>query len=91
MAGADTVLRLVFGTMSIITVAFVAAVGYTVMDPIFAQRNTELMTGLGWGTPHETVMLFAGLAFIGISMVVILWWLVAPVRQDVRQQAGPPL
>lgn len=91
MAGADTILRLIGGTLALFVIAFVVGVAYTLMDPIYNNViDPQLMQDLGWGAPQDTIMLFAGLAFIGMSIVVILWWLVAPARRDVRQEAGPP-
>lgn len=86
MAGVDTVLRLIGATMALVVIPFVAAVGYAIMDPIYNNVITpSLFTGLGWGAPQKVIMLFAGLAFIGLTGVVIVWWIVSPAREDVRQ------
>jgi len=87
MAGADTIIRIVVGTLAIVVFAFVTAVGFNLMDPIF--QATGPPPGLGWGD-GSNIMLFAGLGLIGMGLVVIIWMWVAPVRQDVRQdQRGP--
>lgn len=92
MAGADTILRIIGAILSLFIIAFVTAVGFALMDPIFVNViDPELMQSLGWGTPQNTVMMFAGLGFIGLSLTVIIWLKVAPVRDDVRQDTGPPL
>lgn len=91
MAGVDLILRLVGGTLALLVIAFVAAVGVSLYEPIHSNViDPELMNSLGWGTPQDTVILFAGLAFAGLSLTVIIWWLVAPAREDVRQEFGGP-
>lgn len=91
MAGVDTVIRVVAGTLALFVIAFVTGVGFMLLDPIYANViDPDLMESLGWGSPQNVVMLFAALAFIGLSMVVIIWWIASPARQDVRQTQGPP-
>lgn len=93
MAGVDTILRLVGGTIALLFILFVVAVWTTLWDPIYNNViDPQLMSDLGWGTPQDVVGLFAALAFIGLSMTVIVWWMVAPAREDVRQDVrrGPP-
>lgn len=91
MVGADTIIRLIGSTLALFVLVFVAGVGYMLADPIYNDViDPQEMTDLGWGAPQDVVMLFMGLAMIGIVIVIILWWIVAPARQDVRQEAGPP-
>lgn len=93
MAGVDTVLRLMGGSLAILVIIVVGFFGVKVIDPIFANLTFGDMPSQ-WGAPEEVVYLFVTLAFIGLIGVVIIWWLVAPVRDDTRQdirQGGPPL
>lgn len=86
MAGADTIVRLIASTLFLIVLVFVVGVGFTLADPIFNNvLDQTLMTDLGWGQPGLVVMLFMGMALIGLGLVVIIWWVVGPARDDVRQ------
>lgn len=91
MAAANTILRLIGATLSLIVIPFVAAVGYALFDPVYNNViDPKEMEALGWGAPQDTIMLFAALAFIGLSMTVIIWWMVGRIRSDVRQETAPP-
>lgn len=91
MVGADTIIRLIATVVFALVLLFVVAVGYSLMDPIYNNVIDEsMMTGLGWGSPQDTIMLFAGLGLIGMGLVVVLWWIVSPIRDDVRQEQRRP-
>jgi len=94
MRGVGTIARVIGGTITLVVIAWVMSVGYSLIEPIYTNTiNPSLMTSLGWGAPQDVVMLFVALASAGLSIVVIIWWLVAPIREDVRQQqrfGGPP-
>lgn len=92
MAGADTIIKLIGATVFLVVLLFVVAVGFTLADPIYNQvLDATLLSDLGWGNPGMVVMLFMGLSLIGLGIVVILWFIVSPIRDDVRQdQRRPP-
>lgn len=84
MAGVDTILRLIGASVAFVAVIIIGAVGWQVIDPLYNNL------GLGdlpsqWGAPQETVMFMAGLASIGLLIVIAVWWIVSPIRDDVRQ------
>lgn len=91
MAGIDTVLRLIGGTLAIVCIIVIAFFGVKVIDPVFNNLTFNDMPAV-WGSPQNVVYLFMTLAAIGLIAVVAIWWLVAPVRDDVRQeiQRGGP-
>lgn len=89
MAGADTVLRVIMGTISIVVIIVVGAVGYALLDPLYSALGFGDLPA-GWGAPQDVVMLFFGLATIGLIIVVIVWWVASSAREDVRQSQGPP-
>lgn len=92
MAGADTIIKLIGATVFLVVLLFVVGVGYTLADPIYNQvLDATLLSDLGWGNPGMVVMLFMGLSLIGLGIVVIIWFIVSPIRDDVRQdQRQPP-
>lgn len=91
MVGVSSVLRLIGATLALIIIAWVASVGFALFDAIYNDViDPQKMKDLGWGAPQDTVMLFAALAFAGLTIVIVIWYLVAPVRDDVRQEIGGP-
>lgn len=90
MSGADTVLRVIGAILAIVVILFVSAVGLALTEPIYQNTiDVALMESLGWGAPQDTLMMFFGLGFIGLSLVVIIWLIASPIRDDVRQSRRP--
>jgi len=87
MAGVNTVLRVIGGTMSLIVITFVAVVGVTLYEPIAVQVG-DTPAGLGW--PDVNILFFMALGLIGLVLVVFVWMWVAPIRNDVRQERRRP-
>lgn len=91
MAGADTIFKLVGGTLTLVILIFVVGVGFTLVDPIYNQvLDLPLLSSLGWGDPGSIALLFMGLSLIGLGLVVIVWWIASPIRDDVRQDTRQP-
>ena len=91
MVGASSVLKLFATTLFLVILAFVTAVGYSLIDPIYANTvDASLMTKLGWGAPQGTVITFMGISLAGLGLVVVLWWIFSPIREDTRQSQRPP-
>lgn len=89
MAGVDTILRLLLGTMTLIALLFIGAVGVSIIGPIF-NAVPAAPASLGWPGVKGTVFRFFTLGMVGLMLVVIIWWWFSPVKQDVRQnQQGP--
>lgn len=92
MVGADSAVKLIASTVFLMLLVFVVGVGFTLVDPIYnTVVDTSQLSALGWGDPGLTLLLFMGIGLIGLGLVVILWWLVGWIRDDVRQDLqGPP-
>lgn len=85
----NLILRVVFVGLGLTIVAFTTAVGYALFDPIHSNLTFGDLPA-GWGGGPDVVMLFAGLAFIGLSIVLIVWLIVGSIRDDVRQETTRP-
>lgn len=91
MAGADGVIRVIGATLAMFVIIFVAAVGFTLVDPIHnAIIDQSQMDSLGWGTPQTLTIRFMGLGLVGLLAVIIIWLWVSPIREDVRQEERRP-
>lgn len=91
MVGADSVVKLIAATVFMLVLLFIVGVGFTLAEPIFNQvLDQSLMGSLGWGDPGTVALLFMGLGLVGLGLVVILWWIVGWVRDDVRQDRRVP-
>lgn len=91
MAGADTIIKLIATVLFVFVLVFVAAVGTQLMDPVYTNVvDSQEMTDLGWGAPQDVVYLFMTISMIALGIVVILWWVASPIRDDVRQEETRP-
>jgi len=91
MVGADSIIKVVAAPIAVFAIIVVTGIGFQLMDPIYnTVFDHSLMAELGWGSPQDTVMRFAGLGFIGLILVVILWLVSSPIRKDQRQDQRPP-
>lgn len=84
MAGADTILRVIAVGIFLMVLAFVTAVGFALVDPIFTNIGGP-PSSLGWGPLGENVIFWMSVSLIGLGVVVIIWMWVSPIRDDVRQ------
>lgn len=85
MSAARFTLRIIVFLVTLLTIGVIFVFGFQLIDP-FYNAFGEPPSGLGWGTPASTTVLFAGLGMLGLMLVLIIWFVVAPVRQDRRQQ-----
>lgn len=87
MAGVNTILRIIGSGLSLFVIIFVSVVGVTLYEPI-NQSLGSTPASLGW--PDVNFIFFMALGLIGLVIVVIIWLIFAPIRNDVRQDRGPP-
>lgn len=87
MAGVNTILRIVAAPLTILILVFVGWVGVKLFDPI-SQNVGGPPASLGWPS-NEHFYFFMALAMISLVLVVFVWLWAAPIREDVRQEAGP--
>lgn len=88
MSAASLILRIVFATVIVITLGVTAVFGFTVIEPFYGAFG-EPPSSLGWGTPATGVLAGGAAAFLGLFLVVIIWFIYAPIRRDQRQQYRP--
>lgn len=89
MAGANTLFRIVATLVVLAAIAIITPVMYLILDALFLNMDFSAAKEMGWDN-RDTLMKFAGLSLVGLSIVMILWMILAPIRQDVRQDVGPP-
>jgi|GEM_PF-3374862 len=89
MAGTGTILRIAGGTIMLAVIGIVTGVTVQVLEPMHANLDFSAANALGY--PDATLVLqFVGLTLIGLSIVTVIWMIVAPIQEDVRQeQSGP--
>lgn len=85
MSAASLVLRVVMATVTLIAIGTIFVLGFTVIEPFYAAFG-EPPAALGWGTPASTTLTFASVGMLGLFLVLIIWFVYAPIRQDQRQQ-----
>lgn len=86
MAGVNTILRIIGAGLSLFVIIFVSGVGITLIEPI-SKNLGSTPASLGW--PDVNFIFFMALGLIGLVIVVFIWLIVAPIRNDVRQEVGP--
>lgn len=85
--GADSIVKLILTVLFVLILVAVAGVFAMLVEPILdGVIDTGLMSDLGWGVPFDVLVLFAGIAMLALGVVVVLWWIVSPIRDDVRQE-----
>jgi len=85
MSAATLTLRVMVATITVIVLGVMFVFGFTVMEP-FYQSLGEPPAALDWGTPGSTTLTFAATGMIGLLLVLIIWFVAAPIREDRRQQ-----
>lgn len=86
MAGVNTVLRIIGAVLSLVIIFFVTSIGTTLIEPIARSLGAPAIGS--WS--QLNMMFFAALGLIGLVIVVIVWLIAAPVREDVRQDIRRP-
>lgn len=85
--GADAIVKLILSVLFVLILVAVTGVFAMLVEPILnGVIDTSLMSDLGWGSPFDVAVLFAALALIGLGLVMLIWWIVSPIRDDVRQE-----
>jgi hypothetical protein len=68
----------------LLMLALIGAAGFQVIEPVY-QMTTSSETTVVTNANPDTIMLMTALSMIGLSIVLILWWWLNPLRSDVRQ------
>lgn len=86
MSGVDTIIGLIVVFMTVVALVFVTGVFNMVVGPVYDHVvSPTLMSDLGWGSPNDVILLFGGLAMVSLLGVIVMWWILKPIRSDVRQ------
>lgn len=85
MSAAGLIFRIAIATVTVISIGAIGVFGFTVIEPFYAAFG-EPPSSLDWGTPASTVVAFASFSLLGLMLVLIIWLISAPVRNDRRQQ-----
>lgn len=72
-------------TIAILAVGAIGVFGYVGIIEPFAQAPLDPPASLGWGDPGGTTVRFAAIAMLSLLLVIIIWFVSAPVRRDRRQ------
>jgi len=88
--GADSIIKLILFVLFVLVLVFVGGVFNMVVWPVMDNVvDVSLMNDLGWGTPQDVAVLFGAIALLALGVVVVMWWIIGPIRDDVRQEQGP--
>jgi len=85
MSGARLIIRIIMATITVIAVGSIGVIGFMVIEP-FAFGLAGPPSALGWGDLTGTTLMFGSLGILGLLLVLILWFVYAPIRRDRRQQ-----
>lgn len=85
MSAARLIMSIVIATVTIITLAVVAAFGMAVMEPLSAELGSP-PDSLGWSDPGSSVLPMAVMGFVGLALVLTIWFIALPVKEDRRQE-----
>lgn len=85
MSVAGHVIRIIVATITVIAVGAIGVLGFMVIEPFFLAFG-EPPAALNWGTPASTTVMFASFGLLGLLLVLMIWVVYSPIRQDQRQQ-----
>jgi len=84
MSAARFILRMVVFVVTLLVVGTIAVLGFTVVEPFFTALGEP--SPASWGTPASSTVTFAAVGLLGMLLVLIIWFVSAPIRRDRRQQ-----
>lgn len=84
MSAARLILRIIMATVTVIAVGAIGVFGWVMMGPFFEAIGEP--SGFGSVTPASNLMLFSSLGLLGLLLVLVIWFVYAPIRNDRRQQ-----
>jgi hypothetical protein len=85
-SAAALVLRIIVSVVLLVVLGTAAAVSFTgALEPLAAAVG-DPGASLGWGSPATDALTYGGSALVSILLVLILWTVFAPIKNDVRQQ-----
>lgn len=86
MSVARLIVRIMVATVLVLAVGTTAVLGFgSVLEPLYKGFG-EPAASLGWGTPGQAALEMAAVAFLGILLVIIIWFVAAPIKSDLRQE-----
>lgn len=86
MGAPELMIRTMVATISVIAVGAVGVIGYLGVVSPFRTSLPGPPSSLGWGDPGGVVGLFTMLAMLGLLLLIIVWYVSAPIRDDKRQE-----
>lgn len=86
MSAPAFILRVVMFPVMLLAVGAIAVFGYVGMVEPISGGLPGPPASLGWSDPGSTTMLFASVGLVALLLVVIIWFIVAPIRADQRQE-----
>lgn len=82
---ARLIVRICWVTVLILIVGTMAVFGFQIIEPMYANFG-EPPGWLGWGEPGAEALLFSSVGMLGVMLVLVLFVIFAPIREDIRQQ-----
>jgi len=87
MTAAQTILRLIVYTVTVIAVGMTLVMGFLFVLEPFAQAGVgETPAALGWGDLSGSLLSWVVAGGLSLLLVVVIWLVAAPIRSDKRQQ-----
>lgn len=83
---AKFILLMCFATVLAIVAGTLAVFGFTqILEPMYAGFG-EPAASLDWGEPGANVLKYASFSFMGMFLVILLFFVYSPIQDDVRQE-----
>ncbi len=84
MSAAGLIVRIMIATITVIALGAIAVFSLVAVEPFYTAFG-DPPASLGWGDPAQSTMVFFAAGFIALIMVLVIWFVSAPIRNDRRQ------
>jgi len=84
MSAAALILRIIFATVTVVVLGVTFVFGFLVIEPFSEAFGAPALAG--WSGLGAHTLMFTSLGMVGLLLVLTLWFVYAPIRNDRRQQ-----
>lgn len=90
MSALNQIFRIMFATILILVAGTASVFLFVGVIEPFYQAMSGPPTSLGWGDPNSNTVRWGAISMLAVLVAVMLWFIIAPIRNDRRQEIRSP-